>query len=126
MASFIIAIRGSIAQAVLLGLCAALSHSLIVWLLAASALHYGNQLLVEQAEPWLLLLSGIIVLGIAAGWLAHPAGQSGCPGLAARPHGGKMINTGHGLVELVLDSSDSAPSFACIATAHSYGRKAGQ
>jgi nickel/cobalt exporter len=27
------------------------------------------------------------------------------------PHGGKMINTGHGLVELVLDSSDSAPSF---------------
>jgi ABC-type nickel/cobalt efflux system permease component RcnA len=68
MASFIIAIRGSIAQAVLLGLCAALSHSLVVWLLAAAALHFGNQLLVEQAEPWLLLLSGLIVLGIA-GWM---------------------------------------------------------
>jgi nickel/cobalt exporter len=68
MASFIIAIRGSIAQAVLLGLCAALSHSLVVWLLAAAALHFGNQLLVEQAEPWLLLLSGLIVLGIAA-WM---------------------------------------------------------
>ncbi|WP_082696108.1 sulfite exporter TauE/SafE family protein [Aquitalea pelogenes] len=107
MASFIIAIRGSIAQAVLLGLCAALSHSLVVWLLAASALHYGNQLLVEQAEPWLLLLSGIIVLGIAS-WMAW---RTRLDNLAARawqhaPHGGKMINTGHGLVELVLEGND--------------------
>ena len=112
MASFIIAIRGSIAQAVLLGLCAALSHSLVVWLLAASALHYGNQLLVEQAEPWLLLLSGIIVLGIAS-WMAW---RTRLDNLAARawqhaPHGGKMINTGHGLVELVLDGSDSSARF---------------
>ena len=50
MASFIIAIRGSVAQAILLGLCAALSHSLIVWLLAALALQFGNQLIAEQAE----------------------------------------------------------------------------
>jgi nickel/cobalt exporter len=112
MASFIIAIRGSIAQAVLLGVCAALSHSLIVWLLAASALHYGNQLLVEQAEPWLLLLSGIIVLGIAS-WMAW---RTRLDNLAAQawqhaPHGGKMINTGHGLVELLLDGKDSAARF---------------
>ena len=112
MASFIIAIRGSIAQAVLLGLCAALSHSLIVWLLAASALHYGNPLLVEQAEPWLLLLSGSIVLGIAV-WMAW---RTRLDNLAAQawqhaPHGGKMINTGHGLVELVVDGSDSAARF---------------
>ncbi|NWK76558.1 sulfite exporter TauE/SafE family protein [Aquitalea sp. LB_tupeE] len=112
MASFIIAIRGSIAQAVLLGLCAALSHSLVVWLLAASALHYGNQLLVEQAEPWLLLLSGIIVLGIAS-WMAW---RTRLDNLAAQawqraPHGGKMINTGHGLVELVVEGKDSAARF---------------
>ena len=35
MAAFIIAIRGTVAQAVLLGLCAAFSHSLLIWVLAA-------------------------------------------------------------------------------------------
>ena len=43
MAAFIIAIRGTVWQAALLGLCAAFSHSLIIWLLAVVALHYGNQ-----------------------------------------------------------------------------------
>ncbi len=109
MASFIIAIRGSIAQAVLLGLCAALSHSLVVWLLAATALHFGKQLLVEQAEPWLLMLSGLIVLGIA-GWMCWRTRQDN---LAARawqhaPHGGKIINTGHGLVELLISPQQPA------------------
>ena len=112
MASFIIAIRGSIAQAVLLGLCAALSHSLVVWLLAATALHYGNQLLVEQAEPWLLLLSGLIVLAIAS-WMAWRTRQDNLAATAWQhaPHGGKMINTGHGLVELVLDGKDNTACF---------------
>src|SRR5664279_1333633 len=35
MASFIISIRGTVAQAALLGLSAAFSHTLIIWLLAA-------------------------------------------------------------------------------------------
>ncbi|HEY5894622.1 MAG TPA: nickel/cobalt efflux protein RcnA, partial [Chthoniobacterales bacterium] len=35
MAAFIVAIRGTIRQAVLLGVSAAFSHSLIIWLLAA-------------------------------------------------------------------------------------------
>jgi len=114
MASFIIAIRGSIAQAVLLGLCAALSHSLVVWLLAAAALHFGNQLLVEQAEPWLLLLSGFIVLGIA-GWMFW---RTRLDNLAARawqqaPHGGKVINTGHGVVELLLDQDRACFQLYC-------------
>ena len=111
MASFIIAIRGSIAQAVLLGVCAALSHSLVVWLFAAAALHFGNQLLVEQAEPYLLLLSGAIVLAIA-GWMFW---RTRLDNLAASawqrpPHGGKIINTGHGMVELLI-SQGSSPRF---------------
>ncbi|BBF84472.1 inner membrane protein [Aquitalea magnusonii] len=114
MASFIIAIRGSIAQAVLLGLCAALSHSLVVWLLAAAALHFGNQLLVEQAEPWLLLLSGLIVLGIAS-WMFW---RTRLDNLAARawqqaPHGGQIINTGHGVVELLLDHNSACWQLYC-------------
>ena len=42
MAAFIIAIRGTVGQAVLLGLSAAISHSLIIWVLAAGALQIGR------------------------------------------------------------------------------------
>ena len=65
MAAFIIAIRGTIAQAVLLGLSAAISHSLIIWLLAALALHFGNQWNVETVEPWLQMGSAVCILALA-------------------------------------------------------------
>lgn len=65
MAAFIIAIRGTIAQAVLLGLCAAVSHSLIIWLLASMALHFGNQWNAENIEPYLQLGSAVAILGLA-------------------------------------------------------------
>ncbi len=65
MASFIIAVRGTMAQAALLGLCAALSHSLIVWALAAAALQFGNELIAEKAEPYFMLLSAVVVIGVS-------------------------------------------------------------
>jgi nickel/cobalt exporter len=65
MASFIIAVRGTIPQAALLGLCAALSHSLVVWVLAAAALKFGNELMAEQAEPWLMMLSAVVVIAVS-------------------------------------------------------------
>jgi len=65
MASFIIAVKGSVGQAALLGLCAALSHSLVVWVLAAMALKFGNELIAEQAEPYLMLVSAVVVLGVS-------------------------------------------------------------
>ena len=68
MAAFIVAIRGTIGQAVLLGLSAAISHSLIIWVLAAAALHYGNQWNAETVEPYLQLGSAVMILGLAA-WM---------------------------------------------------------
>lgn len=68
MAAFIIAVRGSVSHAVLLGVSAAFSHSIIVWVLAWLALTYGNELIGEQLEPYLLLASGAIVLVIGA-WM---------------------------------------------------------
>lgn len=65
MAAFIIAVRGSVTQAILLGLSAAVSHSIVVWALAAAALYYGNEMIGEEAEPWFLMISGLIVLVIA-------------------------------------------------------------
>src|SRR5580698_7366226 len=68
MAAFIIAIRGTIAQAVLLGLSAAISHSLLIWLLAAVALKFGNQWNAETVEPYLQLISAVMILGLAV-WM---------------------------------------------------------
>lgn len=112
MASFIIAIRGSVAQAILLGLCAALSHSLIVWLLAALALKFGNQLIAEQAEPYFMLLSALIVAAVAL-WMFWRTRQDNLAAAAqARaPHGGKIINTGHGLLEVSIYEDGVPPHF---------------
>src|SRR5471030_2693381 len=43
MAAFIVAVRGTVAQAVLLGLAATLSHTFVIWALAAAALKFGSQ-----------------------------------------------------------------------------------
>jgi nickel/cobalt exporter len=71
MAAFIVAVRGTPFQAVLLGLSAALSHSIIVWLLAGLALFYGDRLIGEKLEPYLIMGSGLIIAGIGAVMLAR-------------------------------------------------------
>ena len=110
MASFIIAIRGSVAQAILLGLCAALSHSLIVWLLAAVALKFGNELIAEQAEPYFMLLSALIVAAVAL-WMFWRTRKDNLAATMQEhaPHGGKLINTGHGLLEVSIYEDGVAP-----------------
>ena len=65
MAAFIIAIRGTVGQAVLLGLSAAISHSLIIWVLAAGALHFGSQWNADNVEPYLQLGSAVLILALA-------------------------------------------------------------
>ena len=65
IAAFIVAIRGTIGQAVLLGLSAAISHSLIIWVLAAAALYYGGQWDAEQAEPYLQLGSAAAIIALS-------------------------------------------------------------
>ena len=68
MAAFIIAIRGTVWQAVLLGLSAAISHSLLIWVLAALALHYGGQWNAESTEPYFHIASALMILGLAV-WM---------------------------------------------------------
>jgi nickel/cobalt exporter len=103
MASFIIAVKGTIGQAALLGLCAALSHSLVVWALAAAALKFGNELIAEQAEPYFMLLSALLVIGVSI-WMFLRTRRDEVAARAHQraPHGGKVINTGHGIVELEI------------------------
>ena len=89
MAAFIIAVRGTAAQAVLLGLSAALSHSLIVWVLAIAALTLGDALIAEHAEPYFMIASGTIVLAIGAwmfGRLQGERAMATAPGVAGHSH----------------------------------------
>ena len=65
MAAFIIAIRGTPMQAVMLGVSAAVGHTIIVWLLAALGIYLGDKLIVETAEPWLILISGLLIILLA-------------------------------------------------------------
>ena len=65
MAAFIIAIRGTSMQAVVLGIAAAVGHTMVVWALVIAALWLGNDLIEKQAYPWLVLLSGLMIIAIA-------------------------------------------------------------
>lgn len=75
MAAFIIAIRGSVAQAVLLGVSAAASHTLIVWIVALAGLHFGARLDDERTEAWFQLASGLLIVAIALWMLLRIRGE---------------------------------------------------
>ena len=62
MAAFIIAVRGTWQQAMVLGLCVALSHSLIVWCIAALGLYFGPEAQAILSEGRLTQLSGVLVI----------------------------------------------------------------
>lgn len=115
MAAFIIAIRGTVLQAVLLGLCAAFSHSLIIWLLAVTALHYGSQFNAESTEPYFQLVSAFVILALAL-WMAWrtyrdikaESGHDHHHGEHAEEH---WIQTGHGSVKLEVFEEGVPPVF---------------
>ena len=65
MAAFIIAIRGTVAQAVLLGLSATVSHTAVVWLVAMVGLYLGQQGNAEASEPYFQVLSAVLIIGVA-------------------------------------------------------------
>ncbi|MGA8169241.1 MAG: nickel/cobalt efflux transporter [Methylocystis sp.] len=76
MAAFIVAIRGTVAQAVMLGVAATISHTAIVWLVALTGLYFGSRWSAEASEPYLQLVSGLLILGVASwmmwrNWLEH-------------------------------------------------------
>lgn len=64
MAAFIVAIRGTVGQAVLLGLSAAISHSLVVWLVALGGLALGRNFQASD-EPYFQLISALIMMAVA-------------------------------------------------------------
>lgn len=68
MAAFIVAIRGTVAQAVMLGIAATLSHTIVVWAIALGGLYLYQGLDAETVEPYFQLVSGIIIIALAV-WM---------------------------------------------------------
>jgi|SoiMethySBSTD1v2_1073268.scaffolds.fasta_scaffold698368_1 nickel/cobalt transporter (NicO) family protein len=77
MAAYIVAIRGTASQAVVLAISAAVGHTIVVWVLAITALGLGERYIVDQAEPWLTALSGILIMLLALRmfWVLHGQGD---------------------------------------------------
>ncbi len=126
MAAFIVSIRGTISQALLLGLSATVSHTAIIWILAYAGLRYAAKLDVEKSEPYFQLASGVIILILAAWTFArtrrekkeeaahhdshahpHPIDHAG-----NGPNGGQLIDTGgHGEIEITVFEDGVPPRF---------------
>lgn len=96
MAAFIIAIKGTVWQAILLGLAATASHTAVVWAIALAGLHFGSLWNTETTEPYLQLLSSALIIGIAL-WMIWRTRREQ---VAARHHhygdAPRTIDTGHG------------------------------
>ncbi len=64
MAAFIVAIRGTPRQALLLGVAAAISHTAIVWFIVIVGLIFGRRW-IAGSEPYLHLLAALLMIGLA-------------------------------------------------------------
>ena len=128
MAAFIVAIRGTVAQATLLGLSAAISHSLLIWVLAAVALKYGGQWNAETTEPYFQIASAVVIAALAL-WMfwrtrrdvkaaaAHEHHDHG----HGHDHGHddtKLIRTDHGIVNLSVFETGVPPVFRLMFMEH--------
>ena len=65
MAAFIVAVRGTVAQAILLGLAATVSHTAVVWAVAMGGLYFGRNLDAEASEPYFQVASAALIIAIA-------------------------------------------------------------
>ena len=124
MAAFIVAIRGSVWQAVLLGITATISHTLIVWGIGLGGMYLWRGVAAEALEPYFQLASGVIIVLIAA-WMflrtwrdqhgpshghhhhEHDNGHE----RERHAHGAdrREIDTGHGLVALEMFEDGVSP-----------------
>lgn len=102
MAAFIIAVRGTVTQAVLLGLAATVSHTAVVWAIALAGLHFGAQWNTEATEPYLQLVSSVLIIGVAL-WMLWRT-RHDIEAHSHHHHGDQVrtIDSGHGVLTLEI------------------------
>jgi nickel/cobalt transporter (NicO) family protein len=121
MAAFIVAIRGTLAQAVLLGLAATVSHTAIVWVVALGGLYFGRNWDTARTEPYLQVVSAALIVGVAAWMLWRTRRQSAEHSAQEHTHdhgharhahhAPRRIDTGHGVLRLEIFEEGVPPRF---------------
>ena len=86
MTAFIIAVRGTVAQAILLGLAATVSHTAAVWVVALLGLHFASRYDAAFAEPYFQVASAVLILAIALWMLGRTWRRQRSAPSPARPH----------------------------------------
>lgn len=117
MAAFIVAIRGTVTQAVLLGLSATISHTAVVWAVAMAGLYFGRNWNAEVTESYFQVVSGVLIVGVA-GWMMWRTWRQQ-HAEHAHEHDehdhhhdeSKRIDTGHGVVRLDVFEEGVPPRF---------------
>jgi len=118
MAAFIVAIRGTVGQAIMLGVAATLSHTAVVWAVAMGGLYLGNQLDAEAIEPYMQVASAVMIIGVALWMIWRTRQQHG----SLHSHDDhthdhshesdiKRIDTGHGVVRIEVCEDGVSPRF---------------
>lgn len=117
MAAFIVAVRGTAGQAVLLGLSATLSHTAVVWIVAMAGMYFGRNWNAEATEPYFQVASAVLIIGVAA-WMIWRTWrqQRACFHDHGPDHNhahdeAKHIDTGHGDVRLEVFEQGVPPRF---------------
>ena len=110
MAAFIIAVRGTVPQAVLLGLSATASHTAVVWAVALTGQYFGRHWASESTEPYFQLASAVLIVAIAV-WMIWRtwAEQHGATHHHHDEDEKHHINTGHGLISLAIVEAGVPP-----------------
>jgi nickel/cobalt exporter len=87
MAAFIVAVRGTVKQSILLGLAATLSHTAVVWLVAIGGMYLGSGLDAKASEPYFQLASAAVIIAIAVWmlWRTWQGERGAAQAKAARP-----------------------------------------
>lgn len=121
MAAFIVAIRGTVKQAALLGIAATISHTAVVWLVAVGGMYFlGGKFDAETTEPYFQLVSGILIIAIAL-WMLHRTWKHQHDFNAAHSHSHdetRIIDTGHGIVKLEIFEIGQPPRFRLSEQSH--------
>ncbi len=118
MAAFIIAVKGTVKQAILLGLAATVSHTAIVWIVALGGMYLGGQFQAERVEPYLQVVSALLIFSIAfwmiqRTWRQQKACFNGESSEHAHHHHdeSQTIDTGHGIMKLDIFEEGVPPCF---------------
>ncbi|MGV3548645.1 nickel/cobalt efflux transporter [Rhizobium sp.] len=117
MAAFIVAVRGTVAQALMLGIAATVSHTAIVWVVALAGMYFWQGIDAEAIEPYFQLVSAAIIIGLAL-WMLWQIwrDQTEARAAAAHSHAGhhahgadiRRIDTGHGVIAVELFDDGAA------------------